>query len=345
MFKKSFLFTAVAVTVALGAMVSCNKNAEPVPAEKIVAQDGSISFGLAPDSAFFGVETKSTTAATGITSFKAASTQGDPGSETNSSPCWINVAFTSDGELTPTYKASPAKYWPLSDPEYTFYAVSASESTANAVATEAPDLTFAAAGTYISMAADYDKDVVCAYLPFDDSDSNFKLKNALAFKHIFARVAGVTVTAADDCAISNISISIVNAKTGGTYNLRTGDGQTDGSGWSSLLPASGDKSIYARAAAIASGANDATGSVYDNTTNSLFLVPGTYSLKASWTASVDDYSQTYTNMTSSATINIVGGKINSISCNLTGDASKLEFSVSLAEWTNNSIADVEFDHS
>lgn len=344
MFKKSFLFTAVAVTLAMGSIMSCNKNADVVPAEKIASEDEAISFGLSPDSAFFGVETKSTTAATAITSFKAASTQGTAGSETNNSPCWNNIVFTTDGESTPTYKASPAKYWPIADPSYTFYAVSASESTTNAVVAEAPDMTFAATGTTISMAADYDKDVVCAYLPFNGESSNFKIKNQLAFKHIFARVAGVTVTAADDCAISNITISIVNAKTGGVYNLRTGDGQTDGTGWSDKLPATGDKEIYAHAAAIASGSNDATGSTYDNTTNSLFLVPGAYTLKASWTASVDDYSQTYTNKTSTGTINIVGGKVNSISVNLTGDASKLEFSVSLAEWTSNAISDVEFSH-
>lgn len=336
--KKNILFAALGLALMTGTLVSCNNNALDVADTK----DGSIQFGLSKGSEF-AVATKATTPATSITSFKAAATTGIAGD--SDVAAWNNVAFADDGSSTNTYKASPAKYWPVSNLSYNFYAVGASESTAAVLAAEAPDMAVAEGGDgmTISMAAGYDKDVVCAFFPY--AANTYKEKNNLAFEHIFARVAGVTVTANDLCAISNISISIVNAKTGGTYNLYSGAGQTDGTGWSDKLPASGDISVYSRATAIASSASDATGSVYDNITNSLYLVPGAYYLKATWTASIDDYTQTYTDMTSSATLNFVGGKVNTIACNLTGDASELMFSISLAEWGSNEIDGVNFNHN
>lgn len=333
---KKFFSVALLAALMIGGLASCNNNGLDVPD----ANDGSIRFGLAKGSEF-AVLTKATTPGTSITSFKAAATTGTAGSE--SAAAWNNVAFTDDGTETNTYKASPAKYWPVSNPSYNFYAVGASEGTAAVVSGDAPDMAFAAGGTTITMAAGYDKDVVCAYFPY--AADTYKEKNGLAFKHIFARVAGVTVTAGDECAISNVSISIVNAKTGGVYNLRTGANQSDGTGWSDMVPASGDISVYSYAGSIASAGSDATGSVFNDSTGSLYLVPGAYYLKATWTASVDDYTQTYSAMTTASTYNFVGGSVNTIACTLTGDPSELTFSITLTAWGSNSVSGVVFPHS
>ena len=328
--KKNYIF--ITLLVAVLGIVSCNKT----ELKEEVAGESPISFGLTPGSEFLNAQAATkATAATSITSFKCEATTGSAGSESGSS--WNNIVFTSDGAGTPTYKASPAKYWPLSNPNYNFYAVAATPGAAAATAAAAPDLTYAAAGSTITMAAAYDKDVICAYEPY--GDITWKTKNTLAFEHIFARVSTVKVTAVAPCTVSNVTISIVNPKTGGTYNLRTGHGQTNATGWSSLVPSSGTQQIYRNTGSIASGGNH-TGS-----NNDFYIVPGSYKLKATWTVTVDDYTQTYTDMVTTADIVIQRGKINSIACSLSGDPSEITFSVSIADWGSNSISGVVFPHS
>ena len=332
--KKNYIFIALLVTVF--GMVSCNKSETNDVTFNEEVSDFMISFGLRPGSEFLNAQagTKATAAAS-ITSFKCEATIGSAGSETSSA--WNNVVFTSDGAGTPTYIASPKKYWPLSDPHYNFYAVAATSDAAAATAAAAPDLNYVNSGSTITMAAGYDKDVICAYEPL--GDITWKTKNTLAFEHIFARVSTVNVTAVAPCVVSNVTISIVDPKTGGTYNLRTGHSQTDVTGWSSLVPASGSQQIYRNNGSIASGANH-TGS-----DNDFYIVPGSYYLKATWTVTVDDYTQTYSDMVTETPIVIQRGKINSISCSLSGDPSEITFAVSIAEWTANPISGVVFPHS
>lgn len=334
--KKRLFVYAFAIVVA-GSFLSCNKSDVPD-----AFSGDEIAFGISAASEIglpVGLETKAT-AATALPSFKASVTTGTPGSETHASPCWENVVFTSDGELTPTYMASPKKYWPLSNPSYHVYAVAATSGTADAVASEAPDLVFAATGTTITMAAAYDKDVTCAYLPYGASGDDvaiYKAKNELTFNHIFARLSTVKVTSTGVYAITNVTIKLVNAKTGGVYNLLTGCGETDGTGWSSLVPADGNNpTIYTYAGPIASGAYN-TGS-----DNDLYVVPGDYYVQATWTASVDDYIQTFENVTSNAVISLVGGSVNAVEAGLTGNATEITFSVSLTDWGSNLVSGVTF---
>ena len=148
-------------------------------------------------------------------------------------------------------------------------------------------LTFAAAGTTVS--ATNTTDVICAYL----TSSTYKEKNTLSFEHIFARIGNVTVSADAPYTISNVNISIT-PKTGGTYNLRTG-------AWSSTT----DGSSTTIASAIGSNSND------------LYLVPGTYQLTASWTATKGSYREDFSNKT--VNITLVEGKVNNITCILSGN--------------------------
>ena len=218
---------------------------------------------------------------------------GAAGSET---AVWTNVAFS--GNNTDGYKAAaPGKWWPSTDASYRFYAANSA-------------LTFAASGA--TVAATNATDVICAYA----AAPSYKAKNTLSFEHIFARLGAVTVSAATGYTISNVSIKIT-PKTGGTYNLLTGAGHTDGAGWSGL----------------ATGSETVIGNTVGNTANDLYLVPGTYTLTASWTATKGDYTENIENMT--CDVSLVAGKINKISTTLSGNAKEIVFNVSIAPWTDN----------
>lgn len=286
--KKSFLLSFLALT---GLVVSCNKaDVESIP-------DGLIAFrqtGL--ESAFSATVQTKATAVTDLSSFNVTCTTGSAGSE---SQVWNNVAFTKDGSY---FKAGDGgKWWPSADPGYHFYAANAA-------------LTFNADGP--TVAATNGTDVVCAYMP----SPAYKTPNTLEFKHIFARITDVTFSSIDGYTISGISVTIT-PKTGGTYNLRTGNGRTDGTGWSSFTTGS------------ATGIANATPGTKSN---DLYLVPGNYTLTASWTATKGNYTKTFSNKT--VDIVVVGGKRNSITASLTGDASEVLFSVSVAAWGSNTIA-------
>jgi len=188
------------------------------------------------------------------------------------------------------------KYWPTSNPSYRFYAVYPGSYT----------MTAAAAGATI--AASNAHDIVCAYA----SSSTYKTANTLTFNHIFARLGSVTVNQGSGYTISSITISIT-PKTGGTYNLRTG-------AWSSTTDGS------ATTIANKTGSNS----------NDLYLVPGTYTLTASWTAANSPYSQSFSGKTVNVTL--VAGKTNNITCTLTGNGTEVEFGVSLTAWSNNVVA-------
>ena len=132
------------------------------------------------------------------------------------------------------------------------------------------------------------------------------------------------MSAATGYTLSGVSITLV-PKTGGTYNLFSGAGKTDGTGWSSVSNGS------------ATGIANATAGTK---ANDIYLVPGTYELTASWTATKGDYTQTFTDK--KKTVAIVGGKVNKLSTTLGGSADEIEFSVTVNPWGENTIP-VSFD--
>lgn len=213
-----------------------------------------------------------------------------------------NGAFTKSGSLF-----TGGKVWPSSNPNYHFYASNAA-------------LTVGASGA--TVAATSATDVVCAYLPV--GEVGYRSTNTLAFSHVFARLGDVTVLSATGYTLSGVSITIV-PKTGGTYNLFAGAGKSDGTGWSSTTNGS------------STGIASATGGTKSN---DIYLVPGTYELTASWTATKGDYVQTFSGKTK--TVALVGGKVNKISTTLGGSADEIEFSMSVADWGENNVA-VSFD--
>ena len=87
----------------------------------------------------------------------------------------------------------------------------------------------------------------------------------------------------------------------GTYNLKTGDGHTDGTGWSDT--AEGSPLNIAPSTAGTSHPD-------------LLLVPGTYEVTAAWTASDGVATKSFSDMVT--TVDVVGGRNNVLSFTLGG---------------------------
>lgn len=266
-------------------------------ADEVVFSAGGPAFSTA-------VSTKASVVSS-LPSFHVACTRG-VGSETS---VWENTVFVSDGAPVPTYRGG--RFWPVNDPGYHFFASNA-------------PLSFGADGTAATV--DGSTDVVCAYLP----EPAYKMKNSLSFEHIFARVGQVTVTADDSYDISDVSVTIV-PKTSGTYNLRTGAGKKDGTGWSETVASAGPSTI-ASAESIARGGSSVS-------MNDIYLIPGTYELTATWTAKRGEYVETFTGKT--ARVSLVAGEVNKLTTTLSGHAAELEFGVEITPW-GKEMTDVDF---
>lgn len=244
----------------------------------------------------FGASVK-TKATTPVTSLTTFNVNAVTGTMGSAETSVFNVAFSKDGS-TANYVGG--KYWPNANPSYKFYAANA------AMTPSASGPTVAAANT---------QDVVCAVL----ASPSYKASNALTFNHIFARVGKCTITAPAGYTVSNLAVKIT-PNTGGTYNLYKGNGKTDGTGWTGLT--AGSPTTIASAL-------DATAD------NGLYLVPGSYTLTATYTLSAGDYTE---NFTKTSTVSIVGGKVNNISATLPGgNAQQIVFTVSVADWGVNNI--------
>ena len=294
--KKTFFILFLA---CLELAVSCCKqdDAEYTP-------DGQIAFRASGAAFDVTVDTKATEVSEpslAVSGINVSCTTGSAGSE---STVWNSVAFAINAGV---YKASGSpKAWPESNAYYNFYASNAA-------------MIFDAAGTTVN--ATNATDVVCAYLPYGTTSSTarYKVTNTLNFEHIFARIGNVTFSAADGYTITDISVTIT-PKTGGTYNIRTGAGHTDATGWSNLT--TGSPVSIAR-------------STPGMQSNDLYLVPGTYVLTAGWTASQGGYTKTYSGIECEVTI--VGGSVNAITANLVGEATDISVGVSVQAWGNNGI--------
>lgn len=201
---------------------------------------------------------------------------------------WNNASFTLQGGYY-----TGGKFWTASDKGYHFYASN-------------NDITHSASGSTVT--ATNTKDVVCAYLP----DPRYKLPNELTFEHIFARLGEVTVSAEEGYTISDVTITIV-PKTGGTFNMKTGAGQTDGTGWSALT--TGSSTTIANKV----GAN----------ANDVYLVPGTYTVTAGWKAQQAGSTNKVTYSGRTLEISLAGGKINKFTAVLGGE---IVFGYTLAPW-------------
>ena len=294
------LFTIISIVGMLSLSVSCSKEAvkEDYHGEIVFKTDFEPEFSAVAQTKASIVDAN----ALNSSGFNVTATKGSAGSETQA---WNNIAFSKSGSI---FRAGGAgKWWPSTNPSYHFYAANSA-------------LTFAAAGTTVSP-SDNSKDVVVAYKP----SPTYNDANSLQFEHIYARIGQVSITATDGYTITNFTVKIT-PRVGGTYNIRTGNGQTNATGWSST--SNGSETTIASASSVAAGSTS-------NTSNDLYLLPGDYTLTAAWTATKDDYTASFSGKT--VNVSIQKGKVNTISANLKGNATEITFTISVTDWGSNAI--------
>lgn len=282
---KRFL-NIIRLAVVIVAVGSCTKEEGLVPQ----LNRSRIAFSVNDPDITFDTQTRAT-AVTGSTIeangfYCSATTSGEGGDVS----AWNSVSFAKSGD----YYVSD-KVWPTSDPSFSFQASNV-------------PVTHGSSGCTVE--ASNTTDVVCAYV----ASPTYKSPSVLTFEHIFARIGNVTVSAVGGYTITGVSLTIT-PRTGGTYNIKTGVGQTDATGWSSLTTGS--------ATTIFSGS---TGTV----SNDLYLVPGTYDLSFSWTATKGDYSA---NLSTTVSGTFSRGCVSTVTAGLTGDADDIVFNVSVNSWT------------
>lgn len=162
-------------------------------------------------------------------------------------------------------------------------------------------MTFAAGGTTVS--ASNATDVVVAR----KADATVRTRNTLVFTHVFSRIGNVIVSEDFGYTVSDISIKIT-PKTGGTYNLRTG-------AWSSLS---------------AGSATEIAPEDPGMAMNDLYLVPGTYTLSASWHVEKGVYSEDFVNV--EADVTLIAGHLHMMDIVLGGNASSIIINLTLSPW-------------
>ena len=162
-------------------------------------------------------------------------------------------------------------------------------------------ITFAASGSTVS--ASNATDVIAG------TATSSSTSPSVTLDHIFARTGTLTLKTQTGYDLSNVSwkIASVTGGTSGTYNIAK-------QAWSSLttlnstsIPESSD----------------------------MYLVPGSYTLTVSYTLTKGDWTQSFTK---SASVTIVGGKINNISGTASGGAaSAISLTVTLTPWESTDI--------
>lgn len=298
--RKSFL---ILLSLTAG-LVACNKNMDVIgtSSEQIMeTKSGEILFTAEGEGIVTEVLSKATTAVTSLTSFNVECVTGTLGSAETEK---FNATFTKDGS-TSNYKGG--QFWPKDDAGYKFYA-------ANATITKAI--------TGPTIAATNATDIVAAVLV----SPTFKTTNSLVFNHIFARLGACKVTAPTNYSVSNLSVKIT-PKTGGTYNMFTGNGKNDGTGWSATSTGS--------AVTLNSGSIDVAETSTAAATDT-YLVPGSYSLSVSYDLTQGAYTEHFDKTTNAQSI--LGGKINAINLSLPdGAASEIVFTVTVTPWGDNTV--------
>lgn len=135
---------------------------------------------------------------------------------------------------------------------------------------------------------------------------------SVTLNHIFARTGSLTCNAQSGYTISGVSWKIYGSSsdiqgTAGTYNMKS-------QSWTA-----------------ASTKLTSTSETAITSTSDMYLIPGTYTIKVSYTLSKgDNYTKSFTK---TGTVTLTMGKVNNISCTaIGGDAQEIVLSVSLTAW-------------
>lgn len=165
------------------------------------------------------------------------------------------------------------------------------------------------AGTGVTITCDGGTDIITG-----TTKSSSTASPVVAMEHIYARVGTVKMSSSSGYTLSGMTVTLTNAKTGGTYNLSSGSWTSTGSAASKV---------------IATGLSGGTASAASD----LYLVPGTYTITVTGTQKLGDYSASFPTKTGSVTL--TEGKINNIEGAFSNSgASAINISVSLKPWSN-----------
>ncbi len=196
----------------------------------------------------------------------------------------FNVSFSGEEEF------SGNQYWPPVDPGYKFYASNVPLSPGFS----GPSLT-------CDTTQDYTDIIVASCL-----SPEYRTVNELVFEHILAKTGICTAEAPARYTISGLSVMFKPAFSG-KYNLYSGYGKIDGSGWSDIVE--GDR-IPMR--------------------SDMLLIPGEYELDVSYTLSRGLYCEKFTKK---AKVVLSGGFVNNLTLALPeGNDIDVTFSVTLSAW-------------
>ena len=219
-----------------------------------------------------------------------------------------NVSFSKAGDG----KWKGGKYWPVTDPGYRFAA-----SNVSLVANSSQPSV---------QVGNADTDAVVAYL----ADPTFNAVNTLNLEHIFAQIGTVTMKAPAGYTVTDLKLWL-KPITQGTYNLVEKT-------WTPGSASATDVFILGSAG---SGVDLTEGGSKTSDDNDLWLVPGTYTLNASYTISKDAYSKS---KTATATVSLSQGYNNNIGLNgeaanipAPDDISEISFTVTVTPWSNKNV--------
>ena len=209
--------------------------------------DQNIDVDFSNEVMFSLVDEQSTRAdVTSLTSFNVLCVTGNMGSSESTK---FNTAFTRSGSY---YMGG--KFWPSSNPSYSFYASN------NAI-------TPSYSGAYVSV--DGSTDVVVAYNKFNSSLSNYKTVIPLTFIHVFAKIGYCKVVAPTDYTVSNLNVTF-NPYYKGNYYIYNGSWTKNAS-----------KSVL-----LANALNS-------ENVNGSYIIPGTYTINISYTLTKGSYTESF----------------------------------------------------
>lgn len=226
---------------------------------------------------------------------------------TDSGYAFQNAGFAESGDG----KWKGGKYWPVTDPTYIF---------------AASNMSIEGSSSHPYVSVNTDTDVVVDYL----TSPTFQADNTLELRHIFAQIGTVTMKAPDGYTVSDLKLRIRPIQQGFYY--------LDTDSWTAGEPADDDVYIFGTADA---GVDLGVGGSETSDDNDLWLVPGDYTLTATYTISIDAFSET---KTATATVTFAQGYNNHIGLSsgaanipTPGDIQELSFTVNVTAWDEQNV--------
>ena len=308
------------LSVAALALVSCNKE------QGTGVADGPefIEFSIDGD-----LDLSVSTRASEVTTDNLANiyVTASKGQQTNSyTGVFQGATFSKNGSGSSAYWKGD-QVWPSGNTNQ-YYHFFASNASMSGNGTSSSAVTIAVSGT--TGTNSINTDIVAG----SNTSASWRTRNSLTLGHIFARVNNITVNAPSGYTVSNLKVSF-SPITSGTFTVWSSNSSQSNT-WTNRGSASGTNYLLDSQN---SGVSISTeGGSATNTSNDFWIVPAnTYTLTATYTLSKgsvysEDFSKTVQN------VNFQQGLKNNITANLpAGNATDIEFSVTVSQWNENPI--------